>query len=79
MQDREETSLAEVIGRGPYEDQTRPISCSATTSVSSSDQTLSKAVTRHTDFTVHRRGNSSMRTGRNSCGRLDAPGSNRSD
>ena len=46
------------LGRGdrtwPYEDRTRPISCSVTAGVSSSDRTLSEAVTGHTDFTVHR-------------------------
>ena len=49
----------------PYENRTRPISCSATADVSSSDRTLSKVVTGRTDFTVHRRGNNSVRIGRN--------------
>jgi hypothetical protein len=75
MQDREEISSAEVTGRGPYEDRKRPISCSAATGNSSSDRTLSEAVTGRTDFTVHRRGNNSVRNGRSSCGRPDALGS----
>ena len=48
----------------PYEDQTRLTSCLATSSVSSSDRTLSEAVTGRMDYTVHRRGNNSVRTGR---------------
>ena len=38
-------------------DRTCPISCSATTGVSSSDRTLSEAVTGRTNFTVHHHGN----------------------
>ena len=48
----------------PYEDRTRPISCSATTGVSSCDRTLSEAVTGHTDDTVLRHGNVFSVTGR---------------
>ena len=75
MQDREETSFIEVTERWRIIDQAHPISCSATTGVSSSDRTLSEAVTGRTDFTVHGRGNNSVRTGRNSCGRPDVLGS----
>ena len=75
MQDREETSSTEVIGRDAYEDWMRLISCSATAGANSSDRTLSEAVAGRMDFTVHRRGNNSVRTGRSNCGRPDAPGS----
>jgi hypothetical protein len=75
MQDRKEISSAEVIECGPYEDRTRPINCSAAAGDNSSDRTLSEAVTGRTDFTVHHRGNNSVRTGRSSCGQPDAPGS----
>ena len=75
MQDREETSLAEVTGRGPNKDWTRPISCSATPGVvscdltlSSSDQTLSEAVTGCTGDNVHRHDSVFSTTRRN---RLD--------
>ena len=61
MQNREETSSAEVIGRGPYEDRTRLISYSATAGVNNSDRTLSEAVTGRTDFTVHRQRQRSQR------------------
>ena len=57
MQDREETSSAEVTGRGPYRERTCPISCSATAGVSSCDRTLSEAVIGRTDDTVLRHGN----------------------
>ena len=73
MQDREEIISGEVTGRGPNKDQTRPISCSATTGISSSDRTLSEVVTRRTDFTVHRRGNNSVRTGRTKCSVRSCP------
>ena len=46
----------------PYEDWTRPISCSAAADVNSSDWTLSEAVTGRTNFTVHRRDNNLVRT-----------------
>ena len=68
MQDREETSSAEVTGRGPYRDRTRPISCSAAPGVGSCDRTLSEAVTGHTGDTVHRHSNIFNMTGRS---RLD--------
>jgi hypothetical protein len=64
MQDRKEISSAEVIECGPYEDRTRPINCSAAAGDNSSDRTLSEAVTGRTDFTVHHRGNNSVKTGR---------------
>ena len=48
----------------PYEDWTCPISCSATTGVSSCDQMLSEAVTGRTDDTVLRHGNVFSVTGR---------------
>ena len=55
-QDPEEMSSAEVIG------------CSVTAGVSSSNRTLSEAVTGRTDLTVHRRGNNSVRTERSGTG-----------
>ena len=64
MQDHEETGSIEVTRHGPYKDRTHPICCSAIAGVSSSDRMLSEAVTECTDFTVHRRGNNSVRTGR---------------
>ena len=72
MQDRKETSLAEVTGRGPYRDRTRPISCSAAASVSSYNRTLSEAVTGRTDDTVLHHSNVFSVTGRNGTGRPDA-------
>ena len=48
----------------PYEDRTRPISCSATASISSSDRTLRIQVTGCDDDTVHCHDNSSALTGR---------------
>ena len=48
----------------PYEDQTRPISCSAIAGVSSSDQTLSEAVTGRTDDTFLHHDNVFSVTGR---------------
>ena len=68
MQDRKETSLAEVTRRGPYMVRTRPISCSATAGVSSYDWTLSEAVTGRTDVTVHHRGNNTVTTRRSGTG-----------
>ena len=59
----------------PYEDQMHPISCSATAGVSSNDRKLSEAVIGRTDFTVHRRGNNSVRTGCSSYGQPDVPAS----
>ena len=56
----------------PYEDQTRPISCSATAGVSSCDRTLSETVTGRTDDTVLRHGNIFSVTGRSDTGRPDA-------
>ena len=65
------------LGRGdrtrPYEDRTRPISCSATTDISSSDRTLSEAVTERTDITVHRHGNVFSVTGRTKCSVRSCP------
>ena len=61
------------IGRGdrtrPYKDRTRPISCSATAGISSSDRPLSEEVIGRTNFTIHHRGNNSVRIGRSSCDR----------
>ena len=55
------------LGRGdwtwPYEDRTRPISCSATAGVSSSNRTLSEAVTGRTDFIIIVNGNALSVTG----------------
>ena len=75
MQDREETSPAEMTGCSPNKDQTRPISCSATPGVdncdrtlNSSDRTLSEAVTGRTGDTVHRHDSVFSVTGRS---RLD--------
>ena len=75
MQDREETSSVEVTEHDPNKDRTRLISCSATPGVgscdwtlSSSDRTLSEAVTGHTGDTVHRHNNIFNMTGRS---RLD--------
>ena len=79
MQDREETSSVEVTEHDPNKDRTRLISCSATPGVgscdwtlSSSDRTLSEAVTGHTGDTVHRHGNVFSVTGRSGTGRPDA-------
>ena len=72
MQDHEETSSAEVTGRGPYRDRTRLISCSAIAGVSSYDRTLSEAVTGRTDDTVLRHGNVFSMTRRSGTGRPDA-------
>ena len=56
------------LGKGdrtrPYEDRMRPISCSATADVSSSDRTLSDAVTGRTGDIVHRHDNVLSVTGR---------------
>ena len=64
------------LGRGdrtrPYEDRTRPISCSATAGVSSCDRTLSEAGTGRTDDTILRHGNVFSVTGRSGTGRPDA-------
>jgi hypothetical protein len=40
MQDHEDMSSADVTKRGPYEDRTRPISCSVAAGVSSNDRML---------------------------------------
>ena len=63
MQDHEETSLAEVIGRGPMSDRMRLIRCQATVGVDSYDQTLSEAVIGCTGDTVHCHGSVFSMTG----------------
>ena len=61
-----------MTGRGPYRDRTRPISCSATTGISSCDQTLSEVVTGRTDDTVLRHDNVFSVTRRSGTRRPDA-------
>ena len=65
-------SSAEVMGRGPYWDRTRLISCSATVGISNCDRTLSEAVTERTDEAVLRQGNVFSVTGRSGTGQPDA-------